>query len=237
MGGDPDAIRAYHEATKHSPASVRSDPHRLDWPNMPRPFKVYVDLEGIPLPRDFTPSTWPALATIGDPGHAAAGRPIDRQTLAHLLFFAAGVLRRRAYPGGEILYRAAACTGALYHIDLYAVCADLSDLEAGVYHFGPHDFALRRLRPGDHRAALVDAAAGEPAVARRAGHAGLRVHLLAQRLEVPGSRLSPLLLGQRHDAGQPARGRDWRRRRGARRAELRRRRRRSPPRPRPGARG
>jgi len=164
MGGDLDAIRAYHEATKHSPASVRSDPHRLDWPNMPRPFKVYVDLEGVPLPRDFVTSTWPALAAIGDAGRSAGSVPLDRRTLAHLLFFSAGVLRSRAYPGGEVFYRAAACTGALYHIDLYAVCADLPDLEAGVYHFGPHDFALRRLRTGDHRAALVAATAGETAV-------------------------------------------------------------------------
>src|SRR5690606_37037257 len=38
-------------------------------------------------------------------------------------------------------------------------------LGAGVYHFGPHDFALRRLREGDHRRVLVDAAAGAPAIA------------------------------------------------------------------------
>src|SRR6185369_16337447 len=68
-------------------------------------------------------------------------------------------------PGGEIFFRAAACTGALYHIDVYAVCAELPDLPAGVYHFGPHDFALRRLREGDHRATLIAATASESAVA------------------------------------------------------------------------
>jgi SagB-type dehydrogenase family enzyme len=164
MGGDADAIRAYHEQTKHSPARLRSDPHGLDWANMPRPFKIYVDLDPIPLPRDFASSTWPALAAIGDAGRAAGGLPLDRRVLAHLLYFSAGVLRHRTYPGGEVFYRAAACTGALYHIDCYVVCAVLPDLEAGVYHFGPHDFALRRLRAGDHRGALVAAAADEPAV-------------------------------------------------------------------------
>ncbi len=164
MGGDPDAIRAYHEATKHSPARLRGDPHALDWEIMPRSFKVYVDLDPLPLPRDFASSTWPALAAIADAGRAAGGLPLDRRALAHLLYFAAGVLRRRTYPGGEVFYRAAACTGALYHIDLYLVCAALPDLDAGVYHFGPHDFALRRLRAGDHRATLVEAAAGEAAI-------------------------------------------------------------------------
>jgi SagB-type dehydrogenase family enzyme len=63
-------------------------------------------------------------------------------------------------------FRAAACTGALYHIELYLVCGDLPDLSAGVYHFGPHDFALRRLREGDYRGVLVEACGGEPSVAQ-----------------------------------------------------------------------
>ena len=164
-GRDTASIRRYHDATKHSFASIRQNPHTLDWDNMPLPFKVYTALEPIALPRDFATSTRPVLAALADPGAAAgAGPPLDRATLAHLLYFTAGVLRRKPYPGGEIYFRAAACTGALYHIDLYLVCGPLPDLEAGVYHFGPHDFALRRLRAGDHRAALVEATANEPAV-------------------------------------------------------------------------
>ncbi len=164
MGGEREAILAYHEQTKHSQASLQRDPHTLDWANMPRPFKVYVDLDPIPLPHDLASSSWPALAAIADRGRVAGAAPLDRRALARLLYFSAGVLRRRAYPGGEVFYRAAACTGALYHIDLYVVCAGLADLDAGVYQFGPHDFALRRLRAGDHRATLVAAAAGEPSV-------------------------------------------------------------------------
>src|SRR6266850_570167 len=73
---------------------------------------------------------------------------LDFATLAHLLYFTAGVLRRRSYPGGDAFFRAQACTGNLHHIDLYLACGDLPDLAAGVYHFGAHDFALRRLRDG-----------------------------------------------------------------------------------------
>jgi SagB-type dehydrogenase family enzyme len=134
---------------------------------MPRPFKVYPDLEPLPLPRDFTTSTRPALAALADTGaESAEGPPPDRAALARLLFFSAGVLRHRKYPGGEIFFRAAACTGALYHIDVYVVCGPLADLDAGVYHFGPHDFALRRLRAGDHREVVVRASGDEPALAR-----------------------------------------------------------------------
>ena len=87
------------------------------------------------------------------------------KTLAEILFLSAGITRRRSYPGGEILFRAAACTGALYHIDLYVVCGNMEDLEAGVYQFSPQDFSLRRLRAGDYRSVLADASGAEPSVA------------------------------------------------------------------------
>jgi SagB-type dehydrogenase family enzyme len=108
----------------------------------------------------------PALAAIGASGAGPLGPDVpDLRTLAGILFFSAGITRRRTVPGGEILFRAAACTGALYHIELYLVCGDLPDLEAGVYHFGVHDFALRKLRAGDHRGAVVRATAAEPSIA------------------------------------------------------------------------
>src|SRR5439155_851976 len=161
---DPSAARRYHERTKHSFQSVRASPHFLDWDIMPRPFKVYPDLEPISLPRDVTTSTRPALAAIADPGTATGTGPrLDRAALARLFYFSAGVLRRTTYPGGEMFYRAAACTGALYHIDLYLACGPLPDLDPGVYHFGPHDFALRRLRAGDHRETVIRATGREPA--------------------------------------------------------------------------
>ncbi len=67
--------------------------------------------------------------------------------------------------GGEIYFRAAACTGALYEIELYVVSGDLAGLDAGVYHFNPADVSLRLLRKGDFRGNLAQATAMEPAVA------------------------------------------------------------------------
>src|ERR1019366_2983272 len=45
-------------------------------------------------------------------------------------------------------------------------CGDLGDLPAGVYHFAPAEFGLRRLRAGDDRSVLVEATGGEPPIAR-----------------------------------------------------------------------
>ena len=163
---DLEATWAYHDATKHSYASLRSSRHFLDWENQPLPFEIYSNLEPIPLPQEVSPSQVPALDAVSATGTPGDGDCLpDLTTLTRLLYFSAGITKRKTYPGGEILFRAASCTGALYHIDLYLVCGELPDLEAGVYHFGVHDFALRRLRQGDFRGELVLATAGEPAAA------------------------------------------------------------------------
>jgi SagB-type dehydrogenase family enzyme len=155
----------YHNGTKHSYHSIRANRHHLDWENQPMPFKMYPDLEPIALPEHLSSSEMPALRAISASAAAADnGHAVTSQTLAEILFLSAGITRRRNYAGGEILFRAAACTGALYHIDLYLVCGDLEDLDAGVYQFSPQDFALRRLRAGDYRSVLVGATGEERAI-------------------------------------------------------------------------
>src|SRR5215204_1243717 len=162
---ETDAAWLYHNGTKHSYQSVRANRHYLDFDNQPVPFKIYSELKPIALPAQLSSSGMSSLAAISA-ADARRDRQVTptRQTLAEILFLGAGVTRRRKYPGGGILFRAAACTGALYHIDLYLVCADLQDLPAGVYHFGPHDFALRRLRQGDFRGILSRASGQEPSI-------------------------------------------------------------------------
>ncbi|MDP9266388.1 MAG: SagB family peptide dehydrogenase [Chloroflexota bacterium] len=124
------ALRDYHESTKHSPASLAQSAHRLDWSNKPLPFKIYNSPDGISLPDD----------------------------LARLCRYSNGVLRWRRGPSGERYgFRAAPCTGALYHVELYLAAAERNDLAAGLYHYGAHDHRLRPLRHGDVRGALLRA--------------------------------------------------------------------------------
>ena len=157
---------SYHDGTKHSYQSIRTNAHYLDWENQPIPFKIYSKLEPIPLPQHLSSSGIAALSAIASKGAEPDSHEVPTcETLAEILYLSAGITKRRKYPGGEILYRAAACTGALYHIDLYIVCGDIPGLEAGVYHFGPDDFALRKLRAGDYRPVLVHASGKESSVA------------------------------------------------------------------------
>lgn len=149
----------YHQETKHSYESVYRDHHFLDWENHPRPYKTYCKLEPLPLPQSLPTSSAPALRALSRAVGTATAVPLPtRADLAYVLFYAAGVTRRRLLPGyGDMLFRAAACTGALYHIDLYVATTDLPDLPAGLYHFCPVDFALRCLRQGDYRPVLAQA--------------------------------------------------------------------------------
>jgi SagB-type dehydrogenase family enzyme len=162
---DIQAAWKYHDSTKHSDWSIRNNPHFLDWANRPQPFKIYPKLERLPLPRDVSQTGVAALSALSDA--LSCSRPDsvpDLQDLARILYFSAGITKQRGSPGGEIYFRAAACTGALYEIELYLVTGDVAGLDAGVYHFNPADVSLRLLRKGDFRGNLAQATALEPAV-------------------------------------------------------------------------
>jgi SagB-type dehydrogenase family enzyme len=164
---DIQAAWKYHDGTKHSYWSIRNHPHFLDWANRPAPFKIYPKIEPLPLPRDVPQTGVTALSAISEPVPSSQADSVPSlKDLARLLYFSAGITKQRAYTGGEIYFRAAACTGALYEIELYVVTCDLSDLNAGVYHFNPGDVSLRLLREGDFRGNLAHATAMDAAVAR-----------------------------------------------------------------------
>jgi SagB-type dehydrogenase family enzyme len=163
---DIQATWKYHDGTKHSSWSIRNNPHFLDWANRPLPFKIYPKIEAFPLPRDVSQTGVAALSAISQPVASSRADSVpDLQDLARILYFSAGITKQRKYPGGEIYFRAAACTGALYEIELYVMTGDLPGLDAGVYHFNPADVSLRLLRKGDFRGNLAQATAMEPAVA------------------------------------------------------------------------
>jgi len=171
---DTQAALSYHESTKHSEQSLRANVHFLDGENKPLSFKIYRGVESVPLIRDpkvldhSTPTTLEAISMpVSKASNQNTGEYIpDLATLSQVLFLAAGITKQKCYPGGEVYFRAYSNTGALYHVDLYLVTQELPDLPAGVYQFGPHDFALHRLRTGDYRRLLVEASGAHPRIAR-----------------------------------------------------------------------
>ena len=200
---DTQSAWRYHDGTKHPHGALMDPWHSFDPMKQPLPFKIYTDLDPIPLPAAAQPLPVPALGAISSAVPPPAGASIpDLDAIARILHFSAGITKKIDYPWGPMLFRAAACTGALYHIELYLVCGDLPSLEAGVYHYGSHDSALRQLRRGDYRGVLVEASGNSPTVAEAPRRNRLHRRLLAQRLQVPGQGVPPRLLGLRHHPGQ-----------------------------------
>src|SRR5207247_4689551 len=122
-------------------------------------------LEPLRVTSELRPTRVAALSALAASAPAQTNAAPDLEAVAQLLYLSAGITRKRSQPGAEIYFRAAACTGALYEVELYLVCGDLANLEAGLYHFAPAEFGFRRLRVADCRAVLVGATADEPAIA------------------------------------------------------------------------
>jgi SagB-type dehydrogenase family enzyme len=180
----------YHEATKHSEASLMTSRHYLDFNNKPIPFKIYLELPSTTLPINFPTPEVNALSCISGmisqrshddtegltttttskgSNFISSASKLDVENLAEILFFSAGITREMKYPYGNYYMRAASATGALYPIELYVVCDDISsNLVAGVYHFSPADFSLIQIRKGRYRRYLAAAAANNQDIANSA---------------------------------------------------------------------
>ena len=173
----------FHERTKYALVTFGNDVQDIRMglpPNLgpaigdqdpaiePSPYKIYRNLEPIPLPREPISTDISALDAIASSGVSETGEIVpDLTTLSQLLLRTSGLLKEWTTPTGrKMAFRAAGCTGARYHLETYVVCRELEGLAAGAYHYGPHDHALRPLRIGDHRAELLNATGGYRAVAQ-----------------------------------------------------------------------
>ena len=154
---EPVSAIEYHERTKHSPERVRGGPG-LDFSNKPRPFKVYRRLPAVSIDDAIEPPAMPALDAVL--GHDSEDADVDLATVATCCAYAAGITKTLALGGEPHHFRAAACTGALYHVNLYLVTGHLPGLAAGVYHYDPLHERLDTVRTGDYRGTIATATGG-----------------------------------------------------------------------------
>jgi len=156
----------YHDETKHPGGSLMDRFHAFDPARQPRLHKTYLGVDTVPLSLKEQRLHAPALEAIAGAGPPeGAGVDPRFEDVSTILHLSAGITRRITRHWGEYTFRAAACTGALYHIELYIVCADLPGLRAGVYHYDVAESSLDRLRDGDFRGDLADACGGRRSVA------------------------------------------------------------------------
>jgi len=160
--------REYHERTNHTRERLRERSFELDFENKPSPSKRYVDRPRVPPATDPDPPEYPALAAVATDDAAPprdAPTPDSTPSLRTLTHYAAGVTKELEIRGESTMFRAAACTGKLYHVDLYLVAGDCGPDGPGVYHFDPESDSFDALRRGEYRGVLANAAGGYPAVA------------------------------------------------------------------------
>lgn len=153
---------SYHKETNHDPQSLRQDSFRLDQSIKPRPYKSYTDLPvrslddpgSLPEPTlEALSKTNPQVSQDVDDGE---GQPTS-SLLATLCYYATGITKTLQRATQSVRFRAAACTGKLYHINLYAVVGPGASVPPGVYHYDPTEHAIDQLRTGDYRAIVAEA--------------------------------------------------------------------------------
>lgn len=180
----------YHEKTKHSEISVMTSRHHLDWNNRPGPFKIYTELPAIKLPSDFSTPSMNAILAISrllpqnnhfnnndnittteqnikdtdNTNNTIRTKNLTLKDISSVLFFSGGITREIKNDSNTLYMRAASATGALYPIEMYIICNDISpDLKAGIYHFNPAEFSLTSIRKGDYRSLLASITAAAAA--------------------------------------------------------------------------
>jgi SagB-type dehydrogenase family enzyme len=150
----------FHRGTQHPSGALLDYRHRYNPGMRPSLYKEYSGLPSVSLLVGTPAEAPPALAAIGS--FSSEETEPDLHSLTRILHYSAGITKRiRGYP-----FRAAACTGGLYHIELYVVCGQIAGLEAGAYHYDLQHSRLLPLREEDCRAVLAESAGGNEAVLR-----------------------------------------------------------------------
>ena len=181
---DVEQAVAFHNATKYyslsdsepgderigigDPAHQTEAIWQKDWDIKPLLYKVYESVPPIELARELPDTGTPTLAAIAATGAETPSSTVpDAALLGRIGLLTNGSLERTwTTPDGRVHhYRTAGGTGAQYHLELYFICAELTDLPAGVYHYSAIDHTLRQVRAGDFRAALTEATGESPSIA------------------------------------------------------------------------
>ena len=103
-------LNDYHQNTKHSYLSIRTNPNRVDWNNPPNRFKNY-------------PNTYERISLN------------SKNQNSNFLYLIAGITAKKSYPGIEYYLRVNPSAGALYPNEIYFQVRNQEGFDDGIYHF------------------------------------------------------------------------------------------------------
>ena len=132
-----------------------TNPHKLDWPNQPSPFRVFPDHPKVDLPTDAARRR--RAGAVGAGGRARRGcrRQRTRTRRRTCRRWRAGCSWPTASPAsgasGRHTFHLRSCpsSSALFPFEIYVAAFGVEGLEPGLYHYSVKEFALRKLRDGD----------------------------------------------------------------------------------------
>jgi len=102
-------LNTYHQNTKHSYLSIRTNPNRVDWNNPPNRFKSYSKkYERVQL--------------------------LSENPNYNFLYLLAGISAKKTYPNMEYYLRVNPSAGALYPNEVYFQVRNTSGFDDGIYH-------------------------------------------------------------------------------------------------------
>lgn len=137
-----DAVRAYHERTKHRLTAYAAGPDTLDWDAQPDPFRRYIGapLTHLPLQADQISTPW---ADLFEPGRITP-HPIDRASIGLLFELSFALSAWKQYGPDRWAMRINPSSGNLHPTEAWLVCQGATGIADGIHHYAPREHALEQ---------------------------------------------------------------------------------------------
>ena len=137
MGKISDAVKSYHESTKHLPQRYARGPMGLDWASQPAPFRRYVGARTVQLPliKDDPVAGYEALY---EPTQEP--RPFTLENVAAFLELSMGLSAWKSFEESTWALRMNPSSGNLHPTEVHLLLPPLPEdgLSAGVFHYEPY---------------------------------------------------------------------------------------------------
>ncbi|HEV7967863.1 MAG TPA: SagB/ThcOx family dehydrogenase [Candidatus Acidoferrales bacterium] len=162
FNNDTERLFAYHQATKHTYHSVRTNARDLDWRNQPDSFRSY---EGVPRIDLSAEPGFPNAGTFGAMAALTAKTELlaedstadrekillDRTWLSRLLWHSMAVSAWKKVPGAAARYslRVNPSSGNLHPTETYIASRAVTGIDNGLYHYRADLHAIELRSRGD----------------------------------------------------------------------------------------
>ncbi|WP_428422293.1 nitroreductase [Methylibium sp.] len=143
LGPQEDAVRAYHQRSKHRLQRYAAGPETLDWDAQPDPFRRWAGapLALLPLVADTLRTPWADL-----PG-GVPSCPVNRSAIGALFELSFALTAWKQHGPDRWALRANPSSGNLHPTEAYLLAAGVTGLDDGLYHYAPREHALELRTP------------------------------------------------------------------------------------------